>query len=768
MQCLFALLRNLLLFPTMTLLAGSLAISLAHGQNKNQSVFAVEPIKDGGVREMPPLKGLIVEGKTKFSVPEGAKPLDFPNGNLGEVAHGWPAGGWVQFDPQGFVASVALLTYMKAGENPKPVDYAEAAGMPLGEYDFLLKKTAMQLKRAVWQGLPTGPRVQFVVGKGPGKTNLLHLPGTTQGTLLRTPDFEIPRNKPYFLSFWVRSDSKSQGFLWLDISEDQRSGMVTMETMNVPDTQGKWRRVGYFFDGRPDMAKAHVFHLPPEAEGKYVDLAGYEVRGATVDEMARAYAADRATKPANVTKAQPGDGANLGLSKAKLAGKAGVPGRPFVVWAIGSSFTNGLGRGQQLRQMVHAVYPNAPEIVYYARMGSGSAYDFVRGWAMTGVVKDQPDLVICHTMGSPEGLEEMLKSIRSQTTADIIIGSLHFTYNVPLTPQNIETKELQPLRDVCKKYGAQFVENRREMADWLILNNQEPITLLNGPKDPHQNALGVLLTNENIWRHLVAPIGADEVPQDRERIIELPRALGDSNGTGVTFLGKWTKDGDVLVSDAKDSAIEFTFVGNRLDILGETSANGGTLVATVDGKPLNKLDAYSVSLIQQPDTNRDHGATGSYPHTSGGAMAGGPHGVSLGKNIVPQNWQFEMIDNKGHFKLVGSETGPDGEGFVLEPFVSNSGQIMLDPKLWRYGNLAHTGLRRADIFPSGPGDYWPFTVTREVSGPISFSSKTPGPLDRTIFKLAPNQEHKVVLTAKDGPVRVKALVAYKPPFVPQP
>src|SRR4051812_35528164 len=79
---------------SLLLVLGFFACSIAHGQDKERKPFAVEPLKDWGTRELPALKGLIVEGKARFSIPEGAKPLEFPNENLSEVVRGWPAGGW--------------------------------------------------------------------------------------------------------------------------------------------------------------------------------------------------------------------------------------------------------------------------------------------------------------------------------------------------------------------------------------------------------------------------------------------------------------------------------------------------------------------------------------------------------------------------------------------------------------------------------------------------------------------------------------------------
>lgn len=739
-----------------------LPIATCNGQEA-KSTFAVEPIIDGGEREMAQVKGLRVEGQTRFPIPKSAEVLEFPNGELAEVNNDWPNGGWGRFEPAGFAALMARVSYANAGSVIKPVDYAEAAGMPVGELDFILARMSERIDKSLWDRSALFSPVTLLENVSPNKGNALRIP-SEPGALLRTPNFPIPDNAPYFLSFWARTDVPTSGVLWMNIENDTRSGSVQFEFLEIPDTKGQWRRLGFYLDGRPGIVNGRLL-IPGGKNGTGVELAGFEVRGALDTEMIEATRADRKAFPPNVTSPKPGDGRHLGLSKAKLAGKAGVPGRPFVVWAIGSSWTAGLGRGEALKAAMRESFPDGPEIVYYGRMGSGAPYNFVRGWAMTGVAKDQPDLVISYTNGTAEGLEEMLKSIRSLTTADIIIPSLHFLDNKPLSNDVIEPAELDALRKICEKYGAQFVENRRELADFLIANDMEPGALLRGPKDVHQNRLGALLTNENIIRHLLAPLSDGEFPEGRERLIDLTAALsGKSKVEGLRFVGKWRSENGFVIPDGQDASIELEFTGNRLDLLGEAKPGGGKLVATVNGDPLEKLNAFSVSIIKQPDTNAVHGSgpTPRYPRSTGGSQATGPHGVLLGKNIVPQDWRFEMIDNKGNFRLIGSKTGPDGEGNVLEPWTSKSGQIILDPRLWRYGNMKE--LKRPEVFSNHPGDYWPFTVTREVSGPISFLAETPKPIDTTVFKLAPNTLNKVTLRASGGPVYIKALVTYRPPL----
>ena len=97
-----------------------------------------------------------------------------------------------------------------------------------------------------------------------------------------------------------------------------------------------------------------------------------------------------------------------------------------MIWAIGSSFTNGLGNGDLLIELIRQRFPNAPPIVYKRIAGNSTSYHFSHGWARHLVIPDQPDVVLIYNFGKTEDLEAMIAELRRQTTADILVGSLHW------------------------------------------------------------------------------------------------------------------------------------------------------------------------------------------------------------------------------------------------------------------------------------------------------------------------------------------------------
>ena len=74
-----------------------------------------------------------------------------------------------------------------------------------------------------------------------------------------------------------------------------------------------------------------------------------------------------------------------------------------MIWAIGSSWTNFLGDGYPLIRAIRQRFPDAPEIIYRKHAGSGTPWEYVRGWVQQFVAADSPDLILTYTNGSPEG-----------------------------------------------------------------------------------------------------------------------------------------------------------------------------------------------------------------------------------------------------------------------------------------------------------------------------------------------------------------------------
>ncbi len=671
--------------------------------------------------------------------------LPINNGNFAEIMNGWPTGGWCIPDVN--EANRLMNSYIYTKQRlPQPSEIASKMGMTLGEYGYVVGR--QKKNKSVWidQSLPPA-QVSLLSNAGVADiNNYLHFNGT-DSIVIKSPDFKVVAGKPHLLSFWVRSiitaNRSSQLYLWYDVGlEDIHVGYNYL-----PNTDGEWKRVSFYFRVPSDMKRAHFTLFLPGLPGEYLDVTDFKLRTTTDEEFASAYKIQRAKYPDHITKTTNEHGKYLASTIAKLEGKMGVPGKPFLIWGVGSSFTNSLDDLESVRQTIRERFPNSPEIVYRKRCGSGTPFDFARGWVQTDVIAEQPDLIISYTGGNMVALEQMLLDIRSRSTADIIIPSLHFYQGEHLTPENINQPVNEEIKKICEKYKAQYVDNRKEIAEWLKYVNK-PITSLLADAC-HQNELGKFIIGENIAAHFCSNPKSGYNPSDLEKRFYLKDLANKKNSADFVANG-WVKKNENLQTTTKGSYIKFNFTGNRIDLIGLKASDGGKLKVMIDGLPVDKIPAYKVSYLTPAITNFTHFGTVQY--SSKGNADTGPHGVSLGQNVVPQKWTINMLDNEGNYELKGSVTGVDGNGNSKTMFKSNSGQIIIDPALWR--NPKSTV----------KGDNWTFTVSSTAIPVVDFKTTiNPGLFSVTLVQNLSNQQHTLELINEgSGVVEVNSFYVFKP------
>ena len=527
----------------------------------------------------------------------------------------------------------------------------------------------------------------------------------------------------------------------------------------TPSTGNQWRRVGYYF-WLPIQCQTLRFHVRCQQEvpeGDFIAVDDFQLRTASEAEMSAAYEAERANLPPYDVAPRPDDGRNLALSVAKWEGRAGLPGKPFLIWAVGSSWTNFQGDGYPLIRSIRERFPSAPPIIYKKHAGSGTPWDFARGWIRQFVGAEQPDLILTYTNGSLDGLEALLTEIRRSTTADVIVPSLHFFQGSKLTPEAIEIFEgvpIEKVREVCRKHGAEFVENRRELAEYLQQAGLEPEALLGDAV--HQNQHGRIRIWDNICRHIAKPEQFNDAPESRERRIAV--APPASTGTEqVTATGPWTASDGMLRTAQKDARLKVCFTGNRIDLIGRKTPGGGTARVLIDGVPADQAPAFHTTFIEPKPAVWPRALKGPGP----GDVA--PHAVELRANVVPQTWTITMTSDTGDYRLEGSVTGADGEGNVAQPFVSRSGQIAIDPKLWRHGRT-----ERKDspvVYGNGTGDTFTFEVYRCAAGTVSFRAEQQELLCQPLVQNLTNGPHTLeIVSAGDGDVSIEAVYVFQPPM----
>lgn len=418
-----------------------------------------------------------------------------------------------------------------------------------------------------------------------------------------------------------------------------------------------------------------------------------------------------------VAKAESTDGQHLALTMHKL--QHGLD-RPFLIWAIGSSYTNMLGSGEFWQRELPKRFPKTTQVEYRKMVGNSCPWQYLRGWARHLVIPDQPDLIITYTIGNPADLEKLLIELRRHTTADIIVPSIHWRErDIPLWGQseNAADQDVAAVREVCRRHDVEFVENRRDWAAYLTANKLPVPALL---KDAvHQSDYGAHIINSNILAHFRVPQAFSYEPASREKTIQ-PEKQPDGSFTAK-------------------------FTGTHLDLHGITAPDGGTFSVLIDEKTAREANAWLMSYVQ-PDAKNAKEGKGANPRDQS------PHGITLGQNIVPQTWTLVMTSDSGDYTLTGSVTGPDGNGNAFKPFTSASGQILIEPDLWRRAERNRTG------------DRFTFEVKPAVLNEVSFNGEAGGRLVIRLAQMLSNGDHTLRLVpTKPGAASINALQVFQPP-----
>lgn len=424
-----------------------------------------------------------------------------------------------------------------------------------------------------------------------------------------------------------------------------------------------------------------------------------------------------------VAKAAPTDGQHLALTLKKLE-HGFDPSRPFLIWALGSSYTNMLGAGEPWKEAIPKLFPKVPEIRYEKMVGNSCPWQYLRGWARHLAIPDQPDLVITYTNGDAADLEKLIVEIRSNTTADIIVPSLHWRerdQELWGKSENAVDQDVAAVREVCRRHDVAFVESRRDWAEYLKANKLPIPALL---KDAvHQSNYGAYIINSNILAHIRKPERFSYDPQSRERSMKAEKR--------------------------DDGSFRSAFTGNRIDLVGKKSPDGGSFRILIDGKPAAETAAFLMSYVQ-PDKKNAAEGKGANPRDQS------PHGIALGSNVVPQRWTILMTSDTGDYEITGGVTGPDGKGNAFQPFTSISGQILIDPDVWRRAEKNRTG------------DRFTFEVRRSVLEQVSFKGDAGERFVTRLAQVLPNRAHTLeLIPIQSGGADIERLDVFEPPMSKQ-
>ena len=335
-----------------------------------------------------------------------------------------------------------------------------------------------------------------------------------------------------------------------------------------------------------------------------------------------------------------------------------------------------------------------------------------------------PDLLIFHVYGgSPGGMtqyEEILRRVRSRTTAEILLATHHDV------GRESDYQQSERIRELAVKHQCGLVDIERHWKETLAREGLTPKAFLQD--GVHMNAKGC----ELYARLITAFLQVDPAPlsaASRGLATEIPLPAGS---------GPW----------------EVRFTGNRIDAIAAPDAGGAAVAdALVDGrKPSSFPQAYSFTR----------------PSTAPFSWVPAIKILAAEKPLAVEDWALGVTESTPdgkqlRFRLTGSVTGDDGEGANAERFVSKSGRVVIEPgSNWMIA--WSLGYRKKQM----PAD---FKVTWRVephfADVLQFSAQAAAGVERAVTLLQGLDlgEHTLRLTPRPGAaVKLRALRAYRPPL----
>jgi hypothetical protein len=309
-------------------------------------------------------------------------------------------------------------------------------------------------------------------------------------------------------------------------------------------------------------------------------------------------------------------------------------------------------------------FPHADLIIENRAIGGHSSPRLIKTME-ADVLPFYPDLVIFHVYGDDGDYERIIRRIRQETTAEVLIQTDHLRRtDDPLKEETdpakiVRSKETHNnwmnyvfLPRVAKRYGAELVNQRKLWKAYLRDYKLEPGALL---KDGvHLNEHGNFVMAEIVKAYLRYDPKFPNAPwKDAVKTYQVGKDL------------RW-----------RGGKLELEFEGNRVDVI---AADGTARPAAVfiDGKrPSEFPEAYAFTRVTHyPQTTR--------PSAKWPMMLR----VQAGKPLLVEDWTLTLTElSPGYkqvkFKLHGSRTGGDGAGVSTERFVSDSGRIIVEPGDW--------------------------------------------------------------------------------------
>ena len=385
---------------------------------------------------------------------------------------------------------------------------------------------------------------------------------------------------------------------------------------------------------------------------------------------------------------------------------------------------------EDVADYIQKQFPNADLTIENRAIGGFASQLLVRT-AEYDLYPFYPDLVIFQVYGDHYKYEEIIRTIRTRTTAEILVTSEHIDADADKRPDFADARwpafMAKFVPETAAKYGCELADVHEPWKQYLHTNKLKAQDLL--IDGVHLNDHGCFLYAAFVKPHLVYKT----------------RFAADPCGMVTTYIvGK-----DVSFKDGK---LTLEFTGNRIDAISASSDDGNaTADVLIDGKKPSQFP--KLYAFTRPSCVHD-----VWPAIKR---------ISWEKPLIIEEWSARVFDANDYakqfkFEVIGSVTGPDGYGESGKKFVSNSGRIVIEPNDWY---LKETCEFKKMQLPEN------FTTTWKIV-PLFVDVYRPAKVEdpsreypTTLAQNLSNSKHRLELIAKEGKsVSVKAIRVYRPPF----
>ena len=340
-----------------------------------------------------------------------------------------------------------------------------------------------------------------------------------------------------------------------------------------------------------------------------------------------------------------------------------------------------------------------------------------------------PDLLLFHVYGPMDKYEEIVRRVRERTSAEIVIWTSHLNIVSREKPDQINTSHdnrAKEIRAVAPKYDCMLIDLREKWRKYLADHSIAVKDLLRDT---------VHLTPEGceLYANLI-----------EEELVRVPE-LGDNPTSAGTITTISADAPNVSRDDNGNLTLRFT--GNRVAAISNGKGmTGAKATVLLDGKPM--ADMKDLWAITRPSV--------------GPAKIWMPaiNNIAFEQPLLEEDWTLTCLPDstpdgkKIHFRVQGTVTGDDGEGWNTERFVSPSGRVIIEPSDWR---IAWTlGYRKATL-PEGFQVKW-------RSYPLFTTEYQPQPAgSRTLLVHGcPNKKHTLTLIPQGGELGIGNFIVYAP------